>query len=153
MGKWQEAALIVRNKTETKINAITKEGAALAQASREEPTATVGVLAGGFPVWEPGAYYEKRYTLFEHKGDVYFTRQPGVTAYAHQEPGATGMESVYGVRPMPDDDGIYPYRYNMAANVGMLVRDYEGDVWRCTQPIDPMLYPPEYLPAHFILEE
>lgn len=152
MGKWQEAALIVRNKTETKINAITKEGAALAQASTERPTATVGVLAGGFPAWKPGRVFEKQYSLFVHNGVVGFTRQPGITAMEHQPPFSPGMESVYGVRPVPDEEGIYPYRYNMAASVGMKVRE-DGAVYECYQAIDPMLYPPSDLPAHFILEE
>lgn len=131
-----------------KLAAITAEGAALAQASTAEPAATVGVLVDGFPKWEPGAYYEKRYTLFEHKGDVYFTRQPNITAYAHQEPGTTGMESVYGIRPVPDDVGIFPYRYNMAASVGMKVREADT-VYECYQAVDPMLWPPSQLPAHF----
>jgi len=134
-----------------RMSAVIAEGAALAQASQEEPAATVGVLAEGFPAWEPGAYYEKRYTLFEHKGDVYFTRQDGITAYAHQEPGATGMESVYGIRPIPDEEGVYPYRRNMAASVGMQVRDRDV-VYECIRSIDPVLYPPADLPAHFVVK-
>ena len=153
MGKWQDAARIVHKQTETKINAITKEGAALAQASTEEPTATVGVLAEGFPKWEPGMVFEKRYSLFSYNGDVGFTRQENITAYEHQPPFSAGMESVYGIRPVPDDAGIYPYRYNMAASVGMKVRDEAGQVWECYQAIDPMLYPPEQLPAHFRIWE
>lgn len=152
MGKWQDAALVVRNKTETKINAITKEGAALAQASNEEPTATVGVLADGFPAWEPGMVFEKRYSYFTYNGDVGFTRQANITAMEHQPPFSTGMEAIYGIRPVPDDEGIYPYRYNMAASVGMKVRE-DGAVYECYQAIDPMLYPPSDLPAHFRIWE
>ena len=151
MGKWQEAALVVRNKTETKINAITKEGAALAQASNEEPTATVGVLADGFPKWEPGMVFEKRYSLFSYQGSVGFTRQEKITALEHQPPFSAGMESVYGIRPVPDDAGIYPYRYNMAASVGMQVRDRDV-VYECIRSIDLVLYPPADLPAHFVVK-
>lgn len=148
MGKWTDAAWIVRKQTETKINAITKEGAALAQASNEEPTATVGVLADGFPVWEPGMVFEKRFSYFTYNGDVGFTRQANITAMEHQPPFTVGMESVYGIRPVPDDGGVFPYRYNMAASVGMKVREGEM-VYECYRAVDPMLYPPERLPAHF----
>ena len=148
MGKWQDAALIVRRNTENRIQAITKEGAALAQASTEEPTATVGVLSDGFPKWEPGMLFEKRYSYFTYNGDVGFTRQANITAYAHQPPFSPGMESVYGIRPVPDENGIYPYRYNMAASVGMKVREGET-VYECYQAVDPMLYPPSVLAAHF----
>ena len=71
-----------------------------------------------------------------------------VTAMEHQPPGSTGMEAIYGVRPVPDADGIYPYVYNMAASAGMRVR--EGDaVYICTRAIDPLLYPPSQVAAHF----
>ena len=51
----------------------------------------------------------------------------------------------------PDADGVYPYVYNMAATVGMRVR--EGDaVYVCKQAIDPMLWPPSQVAAHFDLE-
>ena len=147
-----EQNALQKEAADRKLNMVTVEGAALAQASAEEPTATVGVLVDGFPKWEPGAYYEKRYSLFEHKGDVYFTRQPNITAYAHQEPGTTGMESVYGIRPVPDDEGVYPYRYNMAASVGMKVREGET-VYECYQAVDPMLWPPSQISAHFRIWE
>ena len=149
MGKWQDAALIVREKTENKIAAITAEGAALAQASTKEPAATVGVLAAGFPTWEPGMIFEKQYSLFIHDGVVGFTRQSGITAQEHQPPFSPGVEAIYGVRPVPDGLGVFPYIYNMAASGGMKVRNDVGQVWECYQAIDPMLYPPEELAAHF----
>lgn len=131
-----------------KLATITAEGAALAQASTAEPSATVGVLAEGFPEWEPGAYYEKQYTLFTYGGKVGFTRQPGITAIESQPPFSLGLESVYGVRPVPDADGVFPYEYNMRASEGMKVR--EGDVvYNCYNPIDVMLFPPSQLAAHF----
>ena len=51
------------------------------------------------------------------------------------------MEAIYGVRPIPDDDGVYPYVYNMAAVAGMRVRE-NGETYVCTRDIDPLLYPP-----------
>lgn len=143
-----EQNALQKEAADRKLDRVTVEGAALAQASNEEPTATVGVLADGFPKWAPGMVFEKRYSLFSYQGDVGFTRQDNITAMAHQPPFSTGMESVYGIRPVPDDDGVYPYRYNMAASVGMKVREGET-VYECYQAVDPMLWPPSQLPAHF----
>lgn len=128
--------------------AAVSEGATLAQASAEVPPATIGVLSDGFGEWQPGVTYEKQYSLFTYGGKVGFTRQAGITAQAHQPPFSTGMESVYGVRPVPDDLGVYPYEYNMAASVGMKVRE-GSDTYICIQAIDVMLYPPSQLAAHF----
>ena len=74
-----------------------------------------------------------------------------VVSAEHQQPGSTGMEAIYGVRPIPDDDGVYPYVYNMAANANMRVR--EGtDIYVCMRAIDPLLYPPSQVAAHFTKE-
>ena len=62
------------------------------------------------------------------------------------------MEAIYGVRPIPDDDGVYPYVYNMAANANMRVRE-GADIYVCTRAIDPLLYPPSQVAAHFSKEE
>ena len=90
-------------------------------------------------------------TAFVHNGAVYFARQAVVSA-EHQQPGSTGMEAIYGVRPIPDDDGVYPYVYNMAAVAGMRVRE-NGETYVCTRDIDPLLYPPSQVAAHFNKEE
>ena len=76
---------------------------------------------------------------------MYFTRQ-AVTAMEHQPPGSAGMEAIYGIRPIPDDDGVYPYVYNMAAVAGMRVRE-NGETYVCTRDIDPLLYPPSQVAA------
>lgn len=132
-----------------KQDSILTEAVAMAQSSDNAPSATVGILSDGIPAWEAGKKYEKQYTLFMHDGMVGFTRQPNLTAQPHYPPFSIGTESLYGVRPVPDADGVYPYIYNMAASVGMLVRD--GDVtYECIQAIDPMLYPPSAIPAHFV---
>ena len=75
-----------------------------------------------------------------------------VVSAEHQQPGSTGMEAIYGVRPSPDDDGVYPYVYNMAAVAGMRVRE-NGETYVCTRDIDPLLYPPSQVTAHFNKEE
>ena len=123
-----------------KLLRVTHEGAALAQASTEEPPATVGVLAEGFQMWAPDREY-KQYELFGHENKVGFARQ-ALTSSAVYPPFSPGTEAQYGVRPIPDDLGIYPYEYNMAASEGMKVRDAEGIVWYCYNPVDPLLWPP-----------
>lgn len=135
-----------------KISSVLTEGAKLAQASTSVPDATVGVLSDGFAEWQPGITYEKQYSLFTYNGKVGFTRQANITAQAHQPPFSTGMEAIYGVRPVPDRFGVYLYNYNMAANISMKVKEGE-DVYTCIQTIDVMLWPPSQLPAHFTKDE
>ena len=99
---------------------------------------------------EAGTSYAKG-AAFVHNGAVYFARQAVVSA-GHQQPDSAGMEAIYGVRPIPDDDGVYPYVYNMAASANMRVR--EGtDIYVCMRDIDPLLYPPSQVAAHFTKEE
>lgn len=147
MGKWLNGAQARKREIDgkdTRIAALAAAGAA--QIAGQVPVATAGLFAPALPAWEPGTSYAQ-YAPFVHKGVMYFTRQ-AVTAKEHQPPGSAGMEAVYGVRPVPDADGIYPYTYNMAASAGMRVR--EGDaVYVCTREIDPLLYPPSQVAAHF----
>ncbi|MDD6046045.1 MAG: hypothetical protein PUC97_01270 [bacterium] len=147
MGKWLNGAQARKREIDgkdTRIAALAAAGAA--QIAGQVPVATAGLFAPALPAWKPGTSYAQ-YAPFVHDGVMYFTRQ-AVTAMGHQPPGSTGMEAIYGVRPVPDADGIYPYVYNMAASAGMRVR--EGDaVYVCTREIDPLLYPPSQVAAHF----
>jgi len=140
----------MREETE-RVQALVAEGAALAQASTDMPSATVGLLADGFPQWEPDRQYAQ-YELFTYDGRVGFARQ-GLTSSGVYPPFSAGTEALYGVRPIPDRNGVYPYEYNMAASVGMRVRDTEGIVWYCHTAIDPLLWEPGEVPAHFEKEE
>lgn len=127
---------------------ILAEGARMAQASGAEPAATVGVLADGFPAWEPDKAY-KLNEIFVYDGKVGFARQ-AFTSSSVYPPFSTGTEALYGVRPAPDEDGIYPYVYNMAVSVGMRVSN-NGKTYKCIQAANPLLYPPETVPALFTL--
>lgn len=148
MGKYQKWA----DKRALEIERIRAEGCALAQSAASlNPAATVGILTDGFPEWTPGEMYTQG-QLFRYLGITGFVRQPSVTAMEHQPPFSPGMESVYGVRPRPDIDGIYPYTYNMAVSIGMRVGEPNGDVYVCIQPVDPLLYPPSQAAAHFVKE-
>ena len=122
-------------------------GAQMIAESGAEPPAEAGVFAGGFDKWEAG----KTYTLnqpFVYNGCVGFCRQAELVASEIYPPFSTGTESLYGVRPAPDDDGVYPYMYNMAVKPGMKVRE-DGVVYVCIQPANPLLYPPSQVAALF----
>ena len=151
MGKWLNGAQVRKREIDgkdTRIAALAAAGAA--QIAGQVPVATAGLFASALPAWEPGTSYAQ-YAPFVYEGVMYFTRQAVVSA-EHQQPGSTGMEAIYGVRPIPDDDGVYPYVYNMAAVAGMRVRE-NGETYVCTRDIDPLLYPPSQVAAHFTKEE
>ena len=47
-----------------------------------------------------------------------------------------GTEALYGARPSPDVNGIYPYVYNMKVEVGMKVRSNKnGNVYIAISPL------------------
>lgn len=153
MGIWTDAAQIVKERTERKIKTISAAGAKevkeLAVATNIAPAAEIGVFAAGVDPWEAGKTYEQ-YDLFEYGGAVGYVKQPSLTAQEIYPPFSVGTEALYGARPTPDEDGVYPYVYNMAAAVGMKVRE-DGVVYECIQAINDMLYPPSQIPAHFVL--
>lgn len=125
---------------------ILAEGVRIVQASGAEPAATAGVLVDGFPAWEAGKAYAQN-EVFAYDGKVGFARQ-ALTSSSVYPPFSTGTEALYGVRPAPDEDGVYPYVYNMAVTVGMRVRDNDI-VYKCIQAANPLLYAPSAVPALF----
>lgn len=127
---------------------ILAEGVRIVQASGAEPAATVGVLVDGFPAWEANKAYALN-EVFRYDGKVGFVRQ-ALTSSSVYPPFSTGTEALYGVRPAPDEDGVYPYVYNMAVSVGMKVRSNEK-VYECIQAANPLLYAPEDAPSLFTL--
>lgn len=144
-----------RNDAETVVNYVDNlktAGAALAQTSPDSPPPEdMGMFAENLPAWEAGKTYAKG-AIFAYQGGAGYVKQDGVLAQEHQPPFSVGTESVYGARPAPDRDGIYPYVYNMAAKAGMRVRDPNGTVYRCTSDCPDMLWPPSELAAHFAVE-
>ena len=133
------------------IRKLRQAGGAAVQAGQEE---TPGVDAGLFdyPAWEAGKAYEA--------GDLFlYDGQPGFVRQAHTSqdtwlPFTTGTESLYGARPRQGSDGVYPYVYNMRAEVGMRVRSAkDGAVYAAIQAADPLLYDPADVPALFEKEE
>lgn len=141
----KDAARAWRTNENRKYRDIAASGAA--QMNSSKPVATAGLFAPALSEWQPNTSYAQN-AAFTYNGAVYFARQ-AVTSAAHQPPpGSTGMEAIYGVRPIPDNDGVYPYIYNMAAVAGMRVRE-NGEIYVCTRDIDPLLYPPSQVAAHF----
>ena len=144
MGKYTEWA----NGRAAQIDRMNTAGAEAMQSLNAEPPVSAGVFTYG--EWQPDTQYEQ-YALFTYQGNAGFARQAH-TSLAVYPPFSTGTEALYGARPSPDTEGIYPYVYNMAAVAGMRVR--EGDaVYVCTRAIDPLLYPPSQVAAHFDKEE
>lgn len=129
---------------------VLAEGVRMVHESGAEPAATAGVLVDGFPAWEPDKAYALN-EVFAYDGKVGFARQ-ALTSLSVYPPFSTGTEALYGVRPAPDADGVYPYVYNMAVSVGMRVKD-GGKTYVCIQAANPLLYAPGDVPALFTQEE
>ena len=127
---------------------ILAEGARMVKEAGAEPAATAGVLVEGFPAWEADKAYALN-EIFSYNGMLGFARQ-ALTSSSVYPPFSTGTESLYGVRPAPDEDGVYPYVYNMAVSVGMRVSN-NGKTYECIHAANPLLYAPEDVPAIFTL--
>lgn len=115
-----------------------------------EPKANVGLFIMGAEDWEPNKAYN-RFDLIRYNGSIAWVKQ----AHTSQEtwlPFSVGTESLYGARPCPDEDGVYPYVYNMKVDLGMKV-SHEGIVYECIQATDDLLYAPAQVPALFKVVE
>ena len=147
MGYSQDADVLIGY-----VDTLLAAGAEILTGRTEPPPATSGIFAEGLPLWTPGKTYRKG-EGFQHQGNAGYCKQEGVLAQEHQPPFSVGMEAVYGSRPAPDEEGIYPYLYNMAVEKGMRVREEDGTVYYCTADIADMLWPPSQIPAHFVVKE
>ena len=122
-----------------KIDRMNTAGAEAMQNLNADPPVSAGVFTYG--EWQPDTQYEQ-YALFTYQGNAGFVRQAH-TSLAVYPPFSTGTEALYGARPSPDVNGIYPYVYNMKVEVGMKVRSNKnGNVYIAIQPADPLLYDP-----------
>jgi len=147
-----EQAVAIKRNTEERINHLTIMGAEqtrlYCEGTGNPPSADSGVFRDGVEPWEAGKPYVKN-ELFSYNGAMGFVKQAH-TSQAHWIPFSVGTESLYGARPTPDEEGVYPYVYNMAAATDMMVRDPDdGQVYVCIQDIPDMLYKPHEIPAHF----
>lgn len=125
-------------------------------ATSNPPMADSGVFASGVEEWKPNTEY-KLNDLFSYEGNMGYVKQPTLTSLDIYPPFSVGTEALYGVRPQPDADGIYPYVYNMGIYEGMLVRDDDGVLYRSItgtyeKPTE-LLYHPKDVPALMVKVE
>lgn len=123
---------------------------AYCEATSNAPMADVGMFASGVEEWKPNTEY-KLNDLFSYEGNMGYVKQPTLTSLDIYPPFSVGTEALYGARPKPDADGIYPYVYNMGIYEGMLVRDDDGVLYRSItgtqeRPTE-LLYHPKDVPA------
>ena len=123
---------------------------AYCEATSNAPMADAGVFASGVDEWKAGVEY-KLNDLFTYQGNMGYVKQPTLTSLDVYPPFSVGTEALYGARPKPDADGIYPYVYNMGIYEGMLVRDDDGVLYRSItgtqeRPTE-LLYHPKYVPT------
>lgn len=89
---------------------------------------TAGMFIGDSEEWKPNTQYVRN-NLFVYQGMTGYVKQAKLTSQDIFPPFSTGTEALYGARPKPDADGVYPYVYNMGIFKDMLVRD-EGVVYK-----------------------
>jgi len=139
------------------INSLIRTGAqAINTNPGETPPPEAGMFASGLPEWKEGETYTLG-QLFQYQGNAGYCKQPSLTAQEIYPPFSTGTESLYGARPRPDAEGIYPYVYNMGIYSGMRVRGNDGKIYRSKsgtqEKLTELLYPPEEASSLFDLEE
>ena len=129
------------------LDRMNSAGAEAMQNLGKEPPVSAGFFV--YPEWQPNTKY-KQYAMFTYNGNPYFAKQEH-TSLAVYPPGSVGTESLYGARPSPDLDGVYPYIYNMKVDLGMLVRSAkDGEVYECyANATDTLLNDPADVPAIF----
>ena len=134
----------------TMANAGIMQVKAYCAATSNPPMADVGVFVGGVEEWKPDTEY-KLNDLFSYQDNMGYVKQPTLTSQDIYPPFSVGTEALYGARPKPDAEGVYPYVYNMGIFEGMLVRDDDGFIYRSiTGTIDrptELLYHPKEVPA------
>ena len=93
--------------------------------------------------WAVGHAYKKG-DLITYESKTGFVKQDH-TSQANWIPFTTGTEALYGARPKAVN-GVYPYVYNMALEVGMIV-EHNGIKYRAIQDANELLYEPAQVPA------
>lgn len=142
------------NVRKVQIDRINAAGAEIVQTSAKssgtEPSANAGVFT--YDEWRENTDYEQ-YDMFTYKGNAYFAKQK-FTSSSVYPPDALGVEALYGIRPSPDAEGVYPYMRNMAVTIGMKVRSAkDGNVYVCyANATNTLVYDPVDVPSIFELD-
>lgn len=139
----------------TMANAGIMQVKAYCSATSNPPMADSGVFASGVEEWKPDTEY-KLNDLFSYEGNMGYVKQPTLTSLDIYPPFSAGTEALYGARPKPDADGVYPYVYNMGIFKNMRVHGNDGMVYKSISgtyenPTE-LLYPPEEAPSLFVKE-
>lgn len=150
LDEFSRTAVVLKEENTSMQTAGVAQIEAYCEATSNAPMADVGVFASGVDEWKAGVEY-KLNDLFTYQGNMGYVKQPMLTSLDIYPPFSTGTEALYGARPKPDADGIYPYVYNMGIYEGMLVRDDDGVLYRSItgtqeRPTE-LLYHPKYVPT------
>lgn len=137
------------------VSSLEQQGGLFLSKPQDVIPPTAGLFEKSFPLWEADKEYKKN-DLFSYNGCVGYVKQPSLTSQEIYPPFSTGTESLYGARPKPDTDGIYPYVYNMGIFEGMRVKGNDGFIYKFISgtyenPTE-LLYPPEEAPSLFVKE-
>lgn len=143
MGKYTDWA----NKRANQIDRMNTAGTEAVKALKADPPANAGIFR--YDEWRADTSYEQ-YDVFTYNGNAYFAKQD-LTSSSVYPPDALGVEALYGVRPTPDIEGVYPYIRNMAVVIDMKVRSAKDDeVYICyANATDTLTYDPADIPAVF----
>lgn len=150
LDKFSRTAVVLKEENMSMQTAGVAQIKAYCEATSNAPMADVGVFASRVDEWKAGVEY-KLNDLFTYQGNMGYVKQPTLTSLDVYPPFSVGTEALYGARPKPDADGVYPYVYNMGIFEGMLVRDDDGVLYRSItgtqeRPTE-LLYHPKYVPT------
>lgn len=148
--KYTETDIPVSQSEKTYTEILEEQGALLLMKPQNIIPPTDGLFSKEFPKWQPDKQY-KQNELFVYNEVAGYVKQPFLTSQKLYPPFSVGTEALYGARPKPDENGIYPYVYNMGIYTGMLVRGNDGNVYRSKvgtyeMPQD-LLFEPKDVPA------
>lgn len=150
LNEFSRTAVVLKEENTSMQTAGVAQIKAYCEATSNAPMADSGVFASGVEEWKPNTEY-KLNDLFTYQGNMGYVKQPTLTSLDVYPPFSVGTEALYGARPKPDADGIYPYVYNMGIYEGMLVRDDDGVLYRSItgtqeRPTE-LLYHPKDVPT------
>lgn len=148
--KYTETDIPASQSEKTYTEILEEQGALLLMKPQNIIPPTAGLFSKEFPKWQPDKQY-KQNELFVYNEVAGYVKQPFLTSQKLYPPFSVGTEALYGARPKPDENGIYPYVYNMGIYTGMLVRGNDGNVYRSKvgtyeMPQD-LLFEPKDVPA------
>ena len=119
-----------------------------------DTAADIGKFRGFFDEWKADGGTQAAGTICEYGGEVYVC-DVDTARISGYEP-KTLLQTNYSLRPEPDAQGVYPYRWGMAVKKGMKVRE-DGMVYRCILETGnrryKLIYAPSSVPALFVAEE